>query len=435
MFLLRFFIVIFGLMAFSCLSPARAHDDETYIQVGTVLLVPGELPVKNKTLVIENGIIINVLDGFYTPSDSEHLINLRNAFVMPGLMDMHVHLQGELGPDNDKERLRFSDALIGMRSVMFARKTIEAGFTTVRDLGAEPETLLALRDAIERGWITGPRIIAGSVVGVTGGHTDVSGMRPDLLEKYTPKTICDGPSECRKATRRAIKFGADWIKIAATGGVLSDTDTGTGQQMTDDELREVVQTAHSLGRKVAAHAHQADGINAALRAGVDSIEHGSYADDESIRLFRQSEAFLIPTLLAGETVVKMARRGGLASPAIREKALRVGRDMMTAFRKAYQGGVTIAFGTDSGVSRHGLNAQEALLMVQAGMTAAEVLVSATISAADLIGRADDLGKIAKGYKADIIALDENPLKDISALQSVEFVMTGGVVVKNHFSKR
>jgi imidazolonepropionase-like amidohydrolase len=241
--------------------------------------------------------------------------------------------------------------------------------------------------------------------------------------------VCDGAIECRKKTRYAIKYGADLIKVASTGGVLSDTTTGTGQQMQDDELKAVVDTAHGLGRKVASHAHAAQGINAALRAGVDSIEHGSYTDDEGIKLFKETGAYLVPTLLAGDTVVNLANNSDFMSEAIKSKAIKVGGDMLNNFTKAYEAGVNIAFGTDSGVSKHGINAKEAVLMYQAGMTPADILKSATVNAADLIDMNHSLGTIEPGKFADIIALDTSPLSDISALLDVDFVMKEGTVFK------
>lgn len=264
---------------------------------------------------------------------------------------------------------------------------------------------------------------------MTGGHGDVDGKSPDLLDMYTSKTICDGPYDCRRATRRAIKFGADVIKITSTGGVLSDTNTGTGQQMANDELKEVIDAAHALGRKVASHAHAAEGVNAALRAGVDSIEHGSYANEESIALFKQSGAYLVPTLLAGDTVVQLASSSDFMSEAIKAKAIRVGGDMLQNFTRAYQAGVNIAYGTDSGVSHHGDNAKEAVLMHQAGMSNSDILVSATVNGADLIDMSDSLGTLEAGKQADIIATSISPLNDISALLDVGFVMKGGKVYK------
>ena len=408
--------------------------DITVIHAGTVLAVPGKAPKSNQTIVIENGRIKAVEDGFSPAAnfgEGAQLIDLKDSFVMPGMMDMHVHIQMELGPNSDSNMLRLSDADIAMKSVMYAKRTLMAGFTTVRDLGARAEQVYALRDASAKGWIDAPRIVAaGSAVAATGGHGDVDGMRHDLMEKFTAKTICDGADDCRRAVRYAVKYGADVIKITATGGVLSDTNTGTGQQMTDDELKEIMDTAHGLGRKIAAHAHAADGINAALRAGVDSIEHGTYADAESIRLFKKTGAYLVPTLLAGDTVVQMANTSSFMSEAIKAKAIRVGGDMMDHFKTSYKAGVKIAFGTDSGVSKHGNNAQEALLMAKGGMAPMDVLVSATVNGADLIGMSDSLGTLEPGKYADIIAMHGSPLESLSELLDVDFVMKAGKQVKN-----
>ena len=413
-------------------SMVQAADIKV-IHAGELLAKPGEAPKKNQTIVIEDGRIKEVRDGFVDAGEFGEAavrIDLSNSFVMPGMMDMHVHIQGELSANSDSETLRLSNADNGMKSVMFAKRTLMAGFTTVRDLGAETTHIYALRDASNKGWVDAPRIIASGGVAATGGHGDVDGMRHDLLEKYTSKTICDGPYDCRRAVRRAIKFGADVIKITATGGVLSDTNTGTGQQMTDDELAEIMDTAHGLGRKVAAHAHSAGGINAALRAGVDSIEHGSYADKESIKLFKKTGAYLVPTLLAGDTVVTMAKSSNFMSDQIKAKAIRVGGDMMEHFTVAYKAGVKIAYGTDSGVSRHGTNAEEAILMEKGGMTRMDVLKAATVNAADLISMSDSLGTIEAGKLADIIATDGSALDDLKELLDVDFVMKDGTVYKN-----
>lgn len=408
--------------------------DIKVIHAGELLAVPGEAAKANQTVVIEDGRIREVRDGFVaadTFGEGAKLIDLKDSFVMPGMMDMHVHIQGELGPDQYRETLQMSDEDRGMRSVMYANRTLKAGFTTVRDLGAEPQSVFALRKAAAQGWVDAPRIVAaGSSVAATGGHGDVDGMQHELLEKFTSKTICDGADDCLRAVRYAVKYGADVIKITATGGVLSDTNTGTGQQMTDEELKTIMDAAHALGRKVAAHAHAAEGINAALRAGVDSIEHGSYADKESIRLFKKNGAYLVPTLLAGHTVVNMAKTSNFMSEDIKAKAIRVGGDMIENFKRSYQSGVKIAYGTDSGVSRHGTNAQEAVLMHDAGMSAMDILKSATVNAADLIDMSDSLGTIEAGKFADIIAMDGSPLEDIKELLDVDFVMKGGKTVKN-----
>lgn len=411
-----------------------ALADTQVIHAGELLAVPGNSPLKKQTIVVTDGKISQIKKGFVSPASinkNATFVDLSKSFVMPGLMDMHVHLQGELGPNNDSQKLRLSGSDVLAKSAYFAKKTLMAGFTTVRDLGGSPEQIFALRDAIKRGWLQGPRIIAaGSNVAVTGGHGDVDGMSPDLLEIHTAKTVCDGPYDCRRATRRAIKFGADVIKITSTGGVLSDTNTGTAQQMADDELREVVNAAHALGRKVASHAHAANGINAALRAGVDSIEHGSYANEESIKLFKEGGAYLVPTLMAGDTVVELAKNTNFMSPTISAKAIRVGGDMIANFKRSYKSGVNIAYGTDSGVSKHGNNGKEALLMYEAGMTSQDILKSATVNAADLIGKSKSLGTIEVGKFADIIAMHISPLADIKELLDVDFVMKSGEIVKS-----
>jgi len=423
-----------SILALSILSSFNLLAQTHVIHAGTLLKVAGEKTKSNQTLVIVNGKITRIENGFIKPSaiaKDAQLIDLSSSFVMAGLMDMHVHLQGELGPKNDSQSLRMSDADVLMQSAANAKKTLMAGFTTVRDLGAKAEQIFALRDGIAKGWIDGPRIIAaGSSVSVTGGHGDVDGLSPDILDMRTSKTVCDGPFDCRRATRRAIKFGADVIKITSTGGVLSDTNTGTGQQMANDELKEVVNAAHALGRKVASHAHAAQGINAALKAGVDSIEHGSYANKESIKLFKQTGAYLVPTLMAGNTVVGLAKNTNFMSDAIKTKAIRVGADMTANFKKSFKSGVKIAYGTDSGVSPHGNNGKEGVLMAQAGMSHSDILVAATLHAADLIGMSDSLGTITTGKIADIIAFDGNPLNNIEELLDVDFVMKGGKVIKN-----
>ncbi len=419
-------------LALSSIISTTVLAQTQVIHAGELLAIPGKAPLKKQTVVIENGKITDVKKGFVSPSkfgkDAE-LIDLSKSFVMPGMMDMHVHLQGEFGPDNNKELVQMSDADIAIRSAHFAKVTLMSGFTTVRDLLNQSEQIYALRDGIAKGYIDGPRVIAAAGVSVTGGHLDVDGMAPDLLTLKTPPTVCDGPYECRKATRLAIKYGADAIKVASTGGVLSDTNTGTGQQMADDELKEIVDAAHVLGRKVASHAHAAAGINAALRAGVDSVEHASYANDESIKLFKQTGAYLVPTLLAGDTVVNMAKSSNFMSEAIKSKAIRVGADMLDNFKKAHQAGVKIAFGTDSGVSKHGTNAREAVLMFNAGMKPTDILKSATVNAADLADMSDSLGTIEKGKHADIIAMDASPLANIEELLDVDFVMKAGKVYK------
>lgn len=407
--------------------------DITLIHAGQLLAIPGEAVKQRQTIVVDGERILEVRDGFLEPGEFEGevtLIDLKDRFVLPGLMDMHVHLQGELGPKNDSELLKMSSQQVQMRSVMFAMRTMLAGFTTVRDVGSSSLEMYALRDGINKGWIDGPRIIAAGGVGITGGHADISGVSPDLMDFYTSENVCNGPYDCRRATRNVIKYGADLIKITSTGGVLTDRATGTGQQMEADELREVVLAAQRMGRKVASHAHQEDGIVAALEAGVDSIEHGSYAGPEAIKLFKETGAYLVPTLLAGETVMQMATNSDFMSPAIREKALTVGAAMKGNLNKCYKAGVNIAYGTDSGVSKHGDNAQEAVLMKKAGMSEMDVIKSATVNSADLLGMSDSIGSLEVGKFADIIAVDTSPLENIETLLNVGFVMKGGKVYRD-----
>lgn len=418
------------LLAGLALSPLLFAETRL-IHAGTLLAVPGEPPVRQQTIVITGDKVRLVAPGYRKPEeyDAVSVIDLSDSFVMPGLMDMHVHLQVELSPQRDSRELRWSNELVQMFGYRSAMKTLMAGFTTVRDLGSRTQQTYAVRDAINQGWVSGPRIIAAGSVGITGGHADVSGARHEFLEFLTDDSICDGPYDCRRATRNRIKYGADLIKITSTGGVLTDRATGTGQQMEDDELREVVRAAKRMGRKVASHAHQQDGIIAALEAGVDSIEHGTYTGKEAIRLFKSTGAYLVPTLLAGKTVGDMAASGTTLTPVQAQKAIAVNRAMQGNFTAAHRAGVKVAFGTDSGVSPHGLNAGEALLMRQAGMSEMAILVAATVNAADLIDMSDRLGTIESGKFADIIATRTSPLENIEALLDVNFVMKGGQVFK------
>ncbi|MCH8158582.1 MAG: amidohydrolase family protein [Proteobacteria bacterium] len=427
----RVFIIVSAIILISTATNSLAGT--TLIHAGELLAVPGQPPTLNQTIVIQDGQIREVRKGFANASDFDgnvEVIDLSNQFVLPGLMDMHVHLQFELGPDNDRDTLKMSDQLMQMRSIYFAMNTLLAGFTTVRDVGSSSQEMYAMRDAINNGWIDGPRIIAAGGVGITGGHADISGVSPILMEFFTSENICDGPYDCRRAARNVIKYGADLIKITSTGGVMTDRATGTGQQMEMDELREIVLAAARMGRKVASHAHHEDGIVAALEAGVASIEHGSYTGPRAIRLFRETGAYLVPTLLAGKTVATLALEVDYMTDVVKKKAIRVGNDLAGNFEKAHKAGVNIAFGTDSGISRHGTNAEEAVLMVKAGMSEMDVIVTATINAADLIDMSDSIGTIEAGKFADIIAVDRSPLDNIDELLDVDFVMKSGKVYKD-----
>lgn len=412
---------------------AIAAEHTTIVHAGTLLAIPGDAPNNKQSIIIEGNRITRVVNGFVpaaSVSGDVTLIDLSDKFVLPGLMDAHVHLTDELGPDSRTDMLHVTTAMTALKGAMHAQRTLDAGFTTVRDLGAEPEAIYALRDAINNSYVQGPRVIAaGSSLAATGGHGDVDGVKAELLTLWTPETICDGPYDCRRATRFAIKYGADWIKITATGGVLSDTATGTDQQMTDDELLEIVQTAHGLGVKVAAHAHGTDGINAALRAGVDSIDHGSFLDKESIKLFKETGAYLVPTLSPGFKIPPQMDGNPFFTDAIKEKAHAASAASKVSFANAYKAGVKIAFGTDSAVTKHGENADEFAMMVDSGMTEMDAIRSATVTTAALLELTDSLGTIEPGKLADIIAVDHNPLDDITALENVSVVIKEGRQVK------
>lgn len=414
-------------------TTAIADEHTTIIHAGTLLAVPGESPANNQSIIVEGNQIVRVENGFVDPADVSGdvtVIDLSDKFVLPGLMDMHVHLLGEIGPNTRLDTLHVTTSMQALKGAMHAKRTLDAGFTTVRDLGGRPEAIYALRDAVNNGFVPGPRIIAaGSSLAATGGHGDVDGVKAELLTLWTPDTICDGPYDCRRATRYAIKYGADWIKITATGGVLSDTATGTDQQMTDDELREIMDTAHGLGVKVAAHAHGTDGINAALRAGVDTIDHGSFLDRESISLFKQTGAYLVPTLSPSFKIPAQMEGNPFFTDAIKAKALAASAASKVNFGIAYKAGVKIAFGTDSAVTKHGDNADEFAMMVESGMTEMDAIRSATVVAAEVVEMSDTLGTIESGKIADIIAVDGNPLADITVLEDVSVVIKDGKQVK------
>ncbi len=405
----------------------------TYIQAGTLLDRPGQPPRGNTTVIVRDGKIVALRDGFVAPEQGATLIDLRNAFVLPGLVDMHVHLWG-IGGDPMRARLealnrdRFDDE---MTAVANARTTLLAGFTSVRDLGGDPRGIRALRDAIDAGTVEGPSITnAGEMISVTGGHGDSgNGLAEEFADMVHAKEVnlCDGPDDCRRAVRTQVALGARVIKFAATGGVLSNVSGGLGRAMTPEEMRAIIETAHTLGRKVAAHSHAAEGTKAALEAGVDSIEHGTFLDEDTIKLFKAKGAYLVPTEIAPVAALAQAR-GGALPPATIVKAEAAAAAMAANHRRAYAAGVKVAFGTDTGVSKHGDNATEFALLVKNGLTPAQAISAATVGAADLLGR-DDIGTLAPGKTADIIAVAGSPLQDVTRLETVGFVMHRGMVAK------
>ena len=412
---------------------AQSAQVDRYIHAGKLLDRPGQAPRGASTIAVKSGRIVGVYDGHVAPLGEAPVIDLRDKTVLPGLIDSHVHLSSDrAGQEGLLAGLTESKQLSAYETLWNAQKTLMAGFTTVRNLGDEGGTL-ALREAIARGWASGPRIIdAGMSISTTSGHMDRRlGLSEDLHPVTGIENLCDGPEECRKAVRTQIGRGADVIKIATTGGVNSRIGAGLGKQMFDDEAKAIVETAHLYGKKVAVHAHGADGIAVALRAGADSIEHGTLLDDESIALFRKTGAYYVPTLsTVNGYLERIAKDPNAYPPEVRAKI--DWRISITgkALAKAVPAGVKIAFGTDAGVSKHGHNADEFELMVKHGMTPMQAIAAATVNAADLLGLAKEIGSIEPGKSADIIAVNGDPLSDVKLLKSVGFVMRAGMVYKS-----
>lgn len=431
---LRSSLLIAVIFLFS-ISVVTAQDKVQIIHAGTLLAVPGEKPLKEQTVLIKNGMVESVQSGYISAQklgyEGSEITDLKNKFVLPGFIDMHTHVTGERDPNaNPHEWTTQNDQDLAYKSIPYLERTLQAGFTTVRNLGADAELIGAIQRATDKGLIAGPRIVySGGAISATGGHGDSHGYRTDILALDDNVGICNGADDCRRAVRARVKQGAGVIKITATGGVLSNTAAGLSQQLTDEEMKSIVEAANSLGRKVAAHAHAADGINAALRAGVSSIDHGSYLDDESVKLFLENDAWLVPTLLAGISVRDELAVNDQIPPAIVDKINTVVPVVEASFKRALNGRVNIAFGTDSGVSKHGENAREFEIMVKYGMKEDHAIKSATLNAAELLGMENQLGSIEKGKYADIIAVDSNPLENISELKTITFVMKNGVIYK------
>ncbi len=403
----------------------------TLVQAGRLLANPADGKIEtNKTVVIRDGHVVEVRDGFVAEPGAK-VIDLRNSFVLPGLIDSHVHLLHQQGPTSRMEAVTKTTADVTLDGVVHARRTLEAGFTTVADCGGDNEAIFALRDAVKAGKVDGPRILAsGNPLSAHGGHGQVYGFTPEVTEVIQSPTLCSGADECRRKTRQQIAAGADLIKFHATGGVLDGGTTGVDQQLTDEEMAAIIQAAHSMGRMVKTHAHSAAGINAALRAGVDSVEHGTFLNDESIALFKQHNAWLVPTLVAGDFVAREASRPDSFMPAaVRAKALQVGPMMLSMGARAHKAGIKVAFGTDTGVSPHGENAREFGLMVKAGFTPLEAIRAATTSGAEHL-RQPDIGSLVAGKEADLIAVSGDPTQDVTLLEHVAFVMKNGVVYKH-----
>lgn len=422
--LVSFLLTLFSSLLFS---------QKTILHCGRFINVKTGLLQNEMSVIVEKNKITGVIKGYAAGDPSDNTIDLKNRTVMPGLMDMHVHLEGETGRNRQIERFTLNPADVAFKSVGYAEKTLMAGFTTVRDLGGSTAGVnISLRNAIKNNLIKGPRIYtAGKSIATTGGHADpTNGCRKDLMGDPGPEDgVVNGPEDCIKAVRQRYKDGSDLIKITASGGVMSVAKSADNPQFTDAELRAIVETAKDYGFKVAAHAHGTEAMKRAIRAGVTSIEHGTYLDDEAIALFKQHDTYLVPTITAGKSTADSAKITGYYPEIVTTKALVVGTFIQNSFAKAYKAGVKIAFGTDAGVFPHGKNWLEFVYMTEAGMPAMAALQSATLGGADLLGIGDLLGSIEPGKLADVIAVDGNPLEDISSMGRVTFVMKDGVVYK------
>ena len=427
------FVSISALLLASTSLAAQPADVVTVIHAGKLLDRPGTTPRGASTVIIRNGKIVEVLSGHQPGPTGATLIDLKDKFVLPGLIDSHVHLDSDAGGNAALiESITDSPARAAFRAAGNAKKTLMAGFTTVRNLGDGSGATLALRDAVAAGDLPGPRIIdAGQAISTTSGHMDATlSVSEDLHASIGQENLCDGVESCRQAVRKQIRRGVDVIKIATTGGVNSRIGSGLGRQIFDDEVKALVDTAHLYGKKVAVHAHGDDGIDAALAVGADSIEHGTMLTDESIKLFKAAGAYYVPTLsTVNGYIERLAANPNAYPPDVLAKVKwRIGVTGKS-LAKAYPAGVKIAFGTDAGVSKHGKNADEFELMVKYGMPASAALKAATMNAATLLGVDKEVGSIEPGKAADLIAVTGDPLADITTLKSVRFVMKDGQVFK------
>jgi len=419
------------LVALAALLPATASA-VTLIHAGRLIDGVGNKPREQVTIVVDGDHIRSIDAGFTAPGSGDEVVDLSGATVLPGFMDMHVHLTGESSPTSEIDSIKKGEADEAYDSVVYAKRTLLAGFTTVRNVGDDWNITISLKQAIADGKIEGPRVFtAGRAIGTRGGHADATNSFGPFLTSDDPRlnTICNGADGCRDAVRQRYKDGADSIKITATGGVLSIAKSGSAPQFTDEEIAAIVSTAHDYGMKVAAHAHGAEGIKRAVRNGVDSIEHGTFMDDECIRLMKEHGTHYVPTISAGRFVYEHAQDPDYFPAIVRPKALAVGPQIQKTFAKAWKEGVTIMFGTDTGVGPHGSNGKEFGYMVEAGMPVMDAIRSATMVPAKYLGVDDKLGSLEAGKIADIVAVPGDPIADVHTLEHVSFVMKEGVVYK------
>ena len=409
-----------------------AADAATIIHAGRLIDGRSDEPRLKVSIVVADGKIARIADGYLEPEAGDKVFDLKEHTVMPGLMDMHTHLQSQFSKEVYTERFFMDESDYAIRASVYARATLMAGFTTVRDLGDNGKTTFALKRAIDKKMIPGPRVYsAGKSIATTGGHADpTNSLRGEFRRDAGPVDgVINGADDARKAVRQRYKDGSDLIKITATGGVLSLASSGENPQFTDEELKAIVETARDYNMRVAVHAHGAAGMKRAVLAGVDSIEHGTFMTDEIIGLMKEKGTFWVPTNMAGEWVAEKSKEAGYFPEVVRGKAAAIGPVMAATFAKGYKAGVKIAFGTDSGVSPHGENAREFELMCAGGMPPMKAIQSATLVAAQLLKVDDKLGTVEEKKLADLVAVQGNPLEDIALMKSVKFVMKEGVVYK------
>lgn len=414
----------------ACCAAARA---ETIIHAGRLIDGRNDDVREKMSLVIDQGRIAAVREGYIEPAAQDKVIDLRQCTVMPGWMDMHTHLMSEHHQKVYSDKFFMNEADYALRSTVYAKRTLMAGFTTVRELGDNGVNSVSLRKAIDEGWVVGPRIFtAGKSLATTGGHADpTNGLKGDFRRDAGPVDgVVNGVDEARKAVRQRYKDGADLIKLTATGGVLSLAASGQNPQFTDEELRAIVATAKDNEMTVAVHAHGTEGMKRAVLAGVDSIEHGTFMTDEVMELMKERGTYLVPTISAGVWVAEKAEEEGYFPEIVRPKAASIGPVARRTFARAYASGVKIAFGTDSGVSKHGENAREFELMVAGGMPPMKAIQAATLEAARLLKMEDRLGTLEEKKIADVVAVQGDPLEDITVTRDVVFVMKEGVVFKD-----
>ena len=407
-------------------------SSKTVIHAGNLFDSENGIVQPQMSIFIEEDIIADVVEGYVNPEPDDTYIDLTGYFILPGLIDMHVHLTNQSSSRAYLERTTLNAADYAIRATMNAKKTLLAGFTTVRNLGGSDTVTISLRNAINSGITSGPRIFSsGKTISSTGGHGDsTNSLNQNFTSDLGPMDgVMNGVQDALKTVRYRYKEDSDLIKITATGGVLSNAKNGQNPQMTIEEIRAIVEISKDYGFKVAAHAHGSEGIKRAVIAGVDSIEHGTLMDNEAATLMRDKGTYYVPTLLAGKWVADKALIPDYYPPFVEKKALEIGPKLKSTFTMAHQAGVKIAFGTDSGVSPHGENAKEFHLMIEAGMSPNDSILSATIYAAELLGEVDKIGSISKGKYADLVGVSRNPLEDIKILETVDFVMKGGEVYK------